>query len=120
MNSYQQSIKMLLQSYAGQQTDNARLELIFDDERKQYMAIWVGWQNGKRVHRCVIHIAIYHDDAVVIECNDTEDLLATELVESGIPQDRIFLGFLPPEVGRYVAPNTIAKPYMSETMPLAA
>jgi hypothetical protein len=44
-----------------------------------------------------VHIDIC-DEIVIIQCNDTEDLIATELVEMGIPRERIVLGFLPPEV----------------------
>jgi hypothetical protein len=38
------------------------------------------------------------DEMIVIQCNNTEDLIATELEEMGIPQHKICLGFLPPEV----------------------
>jgi hypothetical protein len=37
------------------------------------------------------------DDEIIIQCNNTQDMVATELVERGVPKNRIRLAFLPPE-----------------------
>lgn len=94
---YQQCIKTLLAKYDGLRSAGSQVELLFDDERMRYMAIWVGWWNSKRIYQCAVHIDIC-DDLVVIQCNDTEDLIASELVDLGIPREKIRLGFLPSEV----------------------
>ncbi len=102
---YQQCIKTLLSEYEPLQSEGSHVEVICDDERMRYLALWVGWWKSKRIHQCAIHIDIC-DDLIVIQCNDTEDLIATELVEMGIPREKIRLGFLPPEVQAEVQSST--------------
>ena len=97
---YQQCIKKLLSEYESLKTEDSHIELIFDDERMQYMAVWVGWQNQRRIHQCAIHISI-RGDQVVIKLNDTEDLVDEELIAMGIPKDNIYLEIIRPEVFLY-------------------
>ncbi len=89
-------VKALLSEYGDLRTDDAQVQLIFDDERMRYIALWIGWNGCRRVHQCVAHVDIC-GDSVVVQCNNTEDLVATELAEMGIPRDKIRLGFIPAE-----------------------
>lgn len=114
---YQQCIKTLLGEYEPLQSEGSHVEVIFDDERMRYMALWVGWWKSKRIHQCAIHIDIC-DHIIVIQCNDTEDLIATELAEMGIPRENIRLGFLPPEVQAEVQSSTKANQRISPHAPL--
>ena len=93
---YRQCIKKLLVGYEPLKTQQSKVELLFDDERMRYMAVRVGWFRQKRLHLCLVHIDIC-DDAIIIQCNNTEDMIATELVKMGLPGEKIRLGFLPPE-----------------------
>jgi len=54
------------------------------------------------------HIDICQE-MVVIQCNNTEDLIATELAEMGIPRENIALGFLPPEMTDIRTPSNIMR-----------
>lgn len=94
---YKQCIKQLLIEYEDLRTEGAQIELVFDDERMHYMAVWIGWEAYKRVHQCAIHINIC-DDKVVIQWNDTEALLDEELINLGVPRENIQLALLPPQV----------------------
>ena len=94
---YQQCIKTLLSQYESPQAEDAAIELICDDERMRYLVLRVGWRDQKRIYLCLLHIDII-DDTVIIQCNNTEDKVASELVQLGIPKDKIGLGFLPPVV----------------------
>ena len=94
---YQQCIKTLLSQYESPQAEDAAIELICDDERMRYLVLRVGWRHQKRIYLCLLHIDII-DDTVIIQCNNTEDKVASELVQLGIPKDKIGLGFLPPAV----------------------
>lgn len=94
---YQQCIKTLLSQYESPQAEDAAIELICDDERMRYLVLRVGWRDQKRIYLCLLHIDII-DDTVIIQCNNTEDKVASELVQLGIPKDKIGLGFLPPAV----------------------
>lgn len=93
---YQQCIKTLLTQYQSLQTEGAEIELLYDDERMHYMALRVGWVNQRRIYQCLLHIDIV-GDAIIIQCNNTEELVASELVRMGIPKENIGLGFIPPE-----------------------
>jgi hypothetical protein len=102
---YQSCIKHVLSEYQALHTQWSEVELIFDDEHHHYMAYRLGWFNHKRIHFCLVHIDIC-DDMVIIQANNTEDMIDEELIEQGIPKDKICLGLLPPDVREYLTqPN---------------
>lgn len=72
-----------------------KLSLIPKHDR--YVIMSVGWDNIKRIHGSLIHIDIV-GDKVWIQRDGTEDGVATELEEAGIPKSNIVLGFHPPDV----------------------
>jgi hypothetical protein len=68
-------------------------QLIFDTERDHYQLMNVGWQQGiHRVYGTVIHIDI-KDGKLWIQWDGTDDAVAEELVERGIPKSDIVIGF---------------------------
>ncbi len=97
---YQQCVKTLLAEYQSLQTPHSEVELLFDDERMRYMVMQVGWSKQKRIHVCMVHIDIVHE-VIMIQCNNTEDPVAAELVKMGISKERIGLGFVPPEARQH-------------------
>jgi hypothetical protein len=97
---YQTCIKRVLSAYQELKTEWSEVELIFDDEHHHYMAYRVGWFKHKRIHFCLVHIDIC-DDTVIIQANNTEDLIDEDLMAQGIPSDKICLGLLPPDVREY-------------------
>ena len=101
LDIYKQCIKRVLSGYETLKTNQSEVELIFDDSRMRYMVVRIGWLNQKRIHLCLVHIDIV-GDGVVLQCNNTEDMVATELVAAGIPQHKIRLGFLPPDSQDFV------------------
>jgi len=62
--------------------------------------VHVGWENRKRIHGCIIHVDII-DSKVWIQYDGTEDGIALELEEAGIPKDKIVLGFKTPDIRKY-------------------
>ena len=94
---YKSCVKRLLSAYESLRTERSQVDLLFDDERMHYMAVRVGWINRKRLHLPLLHIDI-SDGMIVIQCNNTEDLIVDELEKMGISRQHICLGFLPPEV----------------------
>ncbi|HIK10132.1 MAG TPA: XisI protein [Oscillatoriaceae cyanobacterium M33_DOE_052] len=95
INTYKHIIKQLLQDYEDFGNAESHIDLIFDDERMRYMAVWVGWRQYKRLHQCAIHIDIV-GDSIMIQCNDTEESIINRLVEMGVSPDKISLGFIHP------------------------
>ena len=104
LEDYRQIVKKLLTEYAQLPTpsDEIQNEVIFDSDRDRYLFLTVGWLNGQRIHHCAIHIDII-DSQVWIQANNTDRLIAEELVAAGIPPESIFLGLQPPEVRRYTS-----------------
>ena len=96
INFYKQAIKQLLSTYEALETNNSKVILLFDDARQSYMVVRVGWLGQKRIHLCLVHIDIC-ENMVVVQANNTEDMIASELVYLGIPREKIQLGFLPPQ-----------------------
>jgi hypothetical protein len=95
MNQYRQFVKQLLARYESLSTEHSKVELLFDDVRNSYLAVRLGWSRGTRIYVCLVHIDI-RGDLITVQCNNTEDEVATELVKMGVPADRIRLAFLPP------------------------
>jgi len=60
----------------------------------------VGFHYDEYVHGAVIHVDII-EDKIWIQYDGTEDGIATDLVENGVPKETIVLGFRPPEVRPY-------------------
>jgi XisI protein len=74
-------------------------EAIFDRTRDRYVLMNVGWDSKKRVHGSLVHIDII-DGKLWIQRDGLEHGVATELLEAGIPKDRIVLAFKSPEMRR--------------------
>ncbi|NEP47238.1 MAG: XisI protein [Okeania sp. SIO2G4] len=109
INFYRECVKRLLGEYESLQDEGSQIDLIFDDERMRYMALWVGWHQYKRIHQCVLHIDIIDSNlemgeshCILIQCNDTEEPIVTKLIEMGISEDKISLGFIHPQHREYL------------------
>ena len=70
--------------------------LVFDEERDQYLWLRLGWQGKKRVKGINIHLRI-KNEKIWVEEDWTEDGVATELINAGVPHHDIVLAFYPPE-----------------------
>jgi hypothetical protein len=100
--NYQKIIRQVLQPYAHIKYANVPFKnrAAFDNENGQYLIISEGWMEKKHFHSCLIHVEII-GDRVWIQCDNTEDGVAGELAEAGIPKEDIVLGFHEPEIRKY-------------------
>jgi hypothetical protein len=104
IDTYREIIRDVLSQYINIKYANvdAENEAIFDVERDRYLVMSVGW--GKtpkgRVHGCLLHIDIINGK-VWIQRDGTEDGVARELLEAGIPKEAMVLGFHEPGVRPY-------------------
>ncbi len=94
IEQYRHFIKQILTEHVQTETNSetVKAELIFDSEHDHYQLAYVGWQGEKRVFGPVIHFDI-QDGKIWIQYNGTEDHLAERLVEMGVPDSDIVLGF---------------------------
>ncbi|AFY42031.1 XisI protein [Nostoc sp. PCC 7107] len=102
LNNYRNIIRKILTSYLNISYANAdiRNRAAFDSEHDEYLIISEGWQEKEHLHSCLIHIEIMNGK-VWIQCDNTEDGIANELVQAGIPKEDIVLGFHEPDVRQY-------------------
>jgi hypothetical protein len=97
LEQYSQNVQKLLQEYAAFSKDEQEVEteLIFDTARNHYQLVHVGWQNDRRIYGCIIHLDI-KDGKIWLQHNGTENDIAEELVEMGVPKTDIVIGFHSP------------------------
>jgi hypothetical protein len=97
LTQYREIVKQLLLSYAEIDNPDPDIEtqIVFDTERDHYQLMNVGWKNQRRIYGCFLHIDI-KDGKVWLQHNGTEDEVAEEMVNLGIPQQDIVIGFHSP------------------------
>ena len=71
--------------------------VIADHERDQYMLLFVGWVQGRRLLDIGVYLRI-RDGKIWIEANYGPDWVAEQLVAAGIPRQDIVLGFQLPHL----------------------
>lgn len=100
---YQNAIISLFNEYNDfwGNADGLNNHIIADKERNDFAMITTGWQNpNKYAHLLCFHISII-DGKVWIHENNTEAMIADELVEKGISPKDIVLGFVEHETRAY-------------------
>ncbi|MGB3755309.1 MAG: XisI protein [Rivularia sp. (in: cyanobacteria)] len=102
LDNYRQIIQKVLTEYAQLPYAYGELErqLIIDQNANHYLLMTVGWENKQRVHGCLIHINLVNNK-IWIQRDGTETGIANELVNSGIPKNKIVLAFQPTDVRKY-------------------
>ena len=73
-------------------TERTNIELILDRENNRYLLVETGWVKGRRIYDVLIHIDII-DNKLWIQQDGTEEGVADELVNMGIPQENIVLAY---------------------------
>lgn len=99
---YRDCIQKLLTRYNRGKFINEEIEaqLVFDTERDHYQIVDMGWDGYRRVYDCLIHLDI-KDGKIWIQRNQTDHLLAPELVEMGVLKEDIVLGLQPADMRQY-------------------
>lgn len=96
---YRRIIRKMIQDYSvfRPAKGDVEIETIFDEGNDHYELIYSGWNGPYRIHGSVLHIDI-RNGKVWIQYDGTEDGIAEELVEAGIPREHIVLAFKPPSI----------------------
>ena len=97
LDQYREIVQKLLQDYAAfsRNDQEVETELIFDTTRNHYQLVHIGWQGERRIYGCILHLNI-KDGKIWLQHNGTENDIAAELVETGIPKSDIVIGFHSP------------------------
>ncbi|KOR31648.1 hypothetical protein TI05_12265 [Achromatium sp. WMS3] len=99
---YQVIIKSILAEHTKLKPSYGDIEphLLVDDTSQNYVLIDIGWNDMRYVYGSVIHIQL-KNEKIWIHYDGTEDGVAMELVDAGIPKQDIVLGFRHPTVRQY-------------------
>ncbi len=99
---FRETIKRILENHAGVPFALGDIynQTIFECQNDTYLLMAIGWQKKRRVHDCIVHIEIVNG-MIWIQADGTEYGIANELIEAGIPKDKIVLGFHKPEIRKY-------------------
>lgn len=102
LEKYRQIICKILTPYINISYSNVKIRnrAAFDKETDQYLIISEGWNKQEHLHSCLIHLEIINHK-IWIQCDNTEDGIANELVAAGIPKSDIVLAFHPPDVRQF-------------------
>ncbi|MGB5967336.1 MAG: XisI protein [Spirulinaceae cyanobacterium] len=76
---------------------DVKTEVIVSEDKRHYLLLSWGWEPERRLHGCIVHIEII-ENKIWIHQDGIEDGIANDLVEAGIPKNRIVLAFHPPEI----------------------
>jgi hypothetical protein len=92
--SDRQLIEKILVDYVRVPYSNSDVQLltVFDCQRDHYLLMLNGWEGVRHVHGCLVHVEII-DGKFWIHRDGTEYGIAKELLDAGVPKDRIVLAF---------------------------
>ncbi|MDJ0738068.1 MAG: XisI protein [Nostocaceae cyanobacterium] len=95
---YRFIVEQVLRDYAEflGNDDHVRIEQVFDRESDRYILVETGWHDGDRIYDILLHIDII-DGKLWIQRDKTEEGVSEELLDAGISQDSIVLGFKSPQ-----------------------
>ncbi len=102
----EKSVMAALEEHAALTSPKSQIEAktIFDTSNHRYQLVKHGWENGKRYFYSVVYIDI-KNNLIWIQDDNTEVGIANLLLERGVSQDQIVLGFQPPEYRKYTQFN---------------
>ena len=99
--TYGELLQKLLQDYCcllnAQPTPGVEAHCVFDTKRNQYLLVEWGWAGKKRVRRVVLYVCLV-EGKFWIEEDWTEEGIATELLQAGVPRSNIVLAFQHPSL----------------------
>lgn len=73
-----------------------RYQAICDENSGNYLLVRNGWKNSTRFYNIVVHIEVKDNAVVWLHQDNTDLIIADLLLEAGIPQKNIVLGFHAP------------------------
>ena len=99
--NYRQLIEKLLTEYARvpYAYGDIQIQTIIDRDFDHYLLMLVGREGIRRVHGCLVHVDII-DGKIWIQRDGTEQGIARDLLEAGVPKDHVVLAFHSPKARR--------------------
>lgn len=94
VDKYREVIKEIMVRHAQIKYSHGDIErlAVCDLEKDSYLMLSIGWDNSRRVHSVVFHLRI-RNGKIWVEDDWTEYGVASELLDAGISNEEIVLGF---------------------------
>lgn len=98
---YRALIKRILEECAEQTPvfEGAQMETVVDDQGGHYLLWEVGWRGSRRIHSCYLHVDL-KDGKIWVQHDGIYGGITQQLLDSGVPEQDIVLGFHPPHARR--------------------
>ncbi|MDB9517041.1 XisI protein [Roseofilum reptotaenium CS-1145] len=102
LDEYRQAVLEVIAEHHKYKSSYGDLEqfIISDTQNDHYQLTSIGWNGDRRIFSSLIHIDI-KGDKIWIQHDGTEIGVANQLIELGIPQKAIVLGFHDPNARKF-------------------
>jgi XisI protein len=103
ITKYQQILCEILEEYGNIKrnlTPNIKAQIMIDNVNRHYQCLSIGWHKERFTYLVAFHFDII-GDKIWIQQNNTDVLIADELIERGVLKSDIVLGFVPEKVRSY-------------------
>jgi XisI protein len=103
LNLYRQLIQESLTERAKLRSpsDLIKTQTIFDREGDHYQLVNLGWKDSStRIYGCALHVDIINGK-IWVQHDGTEDAIADQLADKGVPKQDIVLAYQAPHVRQY-------------------
>ena len=102
LTRYREAVRRLVTEYAGHKPSHGDIDSypVIDPAGDHYLAVQCGWDRNRRVQGAYVHLDII-GEKVWIQFNGTDQRIADELVEAGVPKEDIVLGSKSPDLRPY-------------------
>jgi hypothetical protein len=99
LERYRKVVKNLVEKYGSLQSSIGEVETfpICDKKTENYMVVDVGWLAFGRQHAIPLHLRI-KNNKIWVEWDGTDQEIVQQLIDNGIPEEDIVLGFQQPEI----------------------
>jgi XisI protein len=94
LNEYREIIGTFLAASIDESADDPSFETQLIGDRDHYQLVSLSWQGHRRFYDVLIHLDI-KDGKVWIQRNDTDRLIAQDLMALGVAREDIVLGLQP-------------------------
>ena len=99
---YPQLLEAFLQEEADSKTiPGIEFQVITDTRNNHFQLVETGWYEKQFIHSVIFHFQIKLDGKIWLLANNTDTLVAEELVKKGVPASDIVIGFHPESVRQF-------------------
>jgi hypothetical protein len=103
VEKYRETVEKVIQNYSKlfqPRHPEVEVQTIFDREGNHYQLSRFGWHEDKNYSGCVMHLDI-KNGKIWIQYDGTEQGVANDLVEMGVPKEDIVLAYHAPYKRKY-------------------